>query len=109
MRGRGHFGADQTALHDLFASSKLCDRGASINFSFGYLPSALNERTLKKRADCARPRFARTRVLHHKNFVNEGTLAEAAARVDGFCEAANGGDGPTFVASRRPRRCAWTV
>ena len=35
--------------------------------------------------------------------------SEAAARVDGFCEAANGGDGPTFVASRRPRRCPWTV
>jgi hypothetical protein len=108
-KGRGHFGADQTALHDLFAASKLCDKGASTDLSFGYLPNALNERTRPKRADCARPRFARTRVLHHKNFVNEGTLAEAAARVDGFCEAANGGDGPTFVASRRPRRCAWTV
>ena len=108
-KGRGHFGADQTALHDLFAASKLCDKGAATDLSFGYLPNALNERTRPKRADCARPRFARTRVLHHKNFVNEGTLAEAAARVDGFCEAANGGDGPTFVASRRPRRCAWTV
>ena len=108
-KGRGHFGADQTALHDLFAASKLCDKGAATDLSFGYLPNALNERTRPKRADCARPRFARTRVLHHKNFVNEGTLAEAAARVDGFCEAANGGDGATFVASRRPRRCAWTV
>ena len=108
-KGRGHFGADQTALHDLFAASKLCDKGAATDLSFGYLPNALNERTRPKRADCARPRFARTRVLHHKNFVNEGTLAEAAARVDGFCEAVNGGDGPTFVASRRPRRCPWTV
>ena len=108
-KGRGHFGADQTALHDLFAASKLCDKGAATDLSFGYLPNALNERTRPKRADCARPRFARTRVLHHKNFVNEGTLAEAAARVDGFCGAANGGDGPTFVASRRPRRCPWTV
>ena len=101
-KGRGHFGADQTALHDLFAASKLCDKGAATDLSFGYLPNALNERTRPKRADCARPRFARTRVLHHKNFVNEGTLAEAAARVDGFCEAANGGDGPTFVAAPAP-------
>ena len=54
-KGRGHFGADQTALHDLFASSKLCAKGAAADLSFGYLPNALNERTRPKRADCARP------------------------------------------------------
>jgi hypothetical protein len=47
------------------------------------------------------------RVLHHTHFVNDGTLAEAAARVDGMCAKLNGKDGPSFVAGKHPRKCPW--
>lgn len=105
-RGPGHFGADQAALASMFGASKMC-KGAASDLSFGYLPTTLNERTEPKTTDCRRPRFARVRVLHHKHFVNDGTLAEAAARVDGMCAKLNGEDGPSFVAGKHPRKCPW--
>ena len=48
-------------------------------------------------------------MVHHKHYVNGGTLAGARDRVDALCAHLNGVGGPAFSreAGKRLPKCQW--
>lgn len=106
----GHYGADQTALEKLFAASDLCGKKPPPReLDFGYLPANFNMRDIPSRSSCDWPLFGRTHVIHHKHYVNGGTLQLASTRVDALCATLNGPRGPAISNEKghKTPKCAW--
>lgn len=107
----GHFGADQYALERLFAASNVCEaKHAAYKLDFGYLPMNFNMRDPPSHHSCDWPLFGATHVIHHKHYVNGGTFAAAARRVDAVCDFLNApATTPAFVVDKGAKtpRCGW--